>query len=186
MIQQTKFLGIPLRTLENRRTLVVCYYVFLLVFATIPLARHKFMPEVLIIQTLTIGGMFGGIKALGPVKPYSDSQLPVDGDTSPIQQLGLGAAPARVPSPSLDEREQAERDHAHYVAYRILRWSLTVITFFIWFLSSVAPASLVNNGPTLLWVLLVLVLSLPQSVILWTEPEPLPEPGLITLTSASR
>jgi hypothetical protein len=41
-----------------------------------------------------------------------------------------------------------------------------------------APTFLMKNSPNLLWALVVFVLSLPQSVILWTEPEPLPETTL--------
>lgn len=39
--------------------------------------------------------------------------------------------------------------------------------------------------PTLLWGLMIYALSLPQSVILWTEPTPLPE-GRLTLVEAKQ
>jgi hypothetical protein len=43
---------------------------------------------------------------------------------------------------------------------------------------SFAPRFIVNNSPIFLWAITVLVLSLPQSVLLWTEPDPLPEGDL--------
>ena len=40
-----------------------------------------------------------------------------------------------------------------------------------------------HNAATLLWSLVVYVMSLPQSVILWTEPEPMGEGGLMLVGS---
>ena len=75
----------------------------------------------------------------------------------------------------LDERELHERNLAHYKAYRLLRWLICGITMICIYGTAFTPNFLLNNSLTLLWGITILVLSLPQSVILWTEPEPLPE-----------
>jgi hypothetical protein len=128
------------------------------------------------IQTVTLGGFFGGIRSEGVVKPYSE-HTPEPGD-SQIQQLNLNGVFPQQRARLLDERELQARDRAHYIAYRILRWTLCCAGAAIVFGMNFAPTFFLKNSPTLLWALVIFVLSLPQSVILWTEPEPLPDSTL--------
>ncbi len=176
MIQQTTFLGISLRTTAHRRALVLAYYALLLAILGIFLWKQRFIAGGIFIQTLTLGGFFGGIRAGGVIKPYSDS-IP-DPTSSGVQQLNLNGVFPQQRVRLLDERELHARDRAHYIAYRILRWTVCLAGAAIVCGMSFAPGFLMKNSPNLLWALVVFVLSLPQSVILWTEPEPLPDTTL--------
>jgi hypothetical protein len=76
-----------------------------------------------------------------------------------------------------DERELHQRDHAHYLAYQAMGIALIVP----WFLSSlriIHPASFNWNAMSadeiyygLLMAALTLFLTLPQAILLWTEPD---------------
>jgi hypothetical protein len=127
----------------------------------------------LIPQILTFGGLLGGIKIGGPVKPYSGDATR-GADFGRLQTLNLeGRKPfddGTIFTP-LDERERTERDLAHYRAYRILVLSLVIACVVYWISLNWSYAWLSTKGPVLTWILLVYVLSLPQSVLLWTEPE---------------
>jgi hypothetical protein len=172
MIEQTKFLGMPLKTRRQRRSLVVMYY---LVFAAMAGVGVWLGPKSwgdLIIFTLVMGGLLGGIHYEAPVKAYEEIRMPIDmGDGTQVLNLS-GRRLNRLWTP-LDERERMERDHAHYTAYRILRWTLGVVIFGYWLsLTWTRPGAVWDVGkdlPVLAWILLVYVLSLPQAVVLWTE-----------------
>jgi hypothetical protein len=173
MIEQTSFLGMPLRTRRERRLLVIGYYVVLFLFSALGLWKSHGNIVFLLPQVLTFGGMLGGIKIGGPVKPYSEAMIPVGG-ASGIQTLNLEGRKVfddgLYPSP-LDERERSQRNFAHYHAYRILRWTLGRACFLYWLSFDWNAAWISARGPILAWILIVYVLSLPQSVLLWTEPE---------------
>jgi hypothetical protein len=170
VIEQTTFLGMPLRTQKQRRLLVVLYYAVLLGFALLALWKSRSAVQFLLPQTITLGGLLGGIKIGGPVKAYAEPRLPLDMGSG-TQTLNLyGRKPFGSYWSPLDERERMQRDRAHYEAYRILRITLAAsavlyVLGMIW-----ADSWLRLKTPELGWVLLVYVLSLPQSVLLWTEP----------------
>jgi len=171
VIEQTSFLGMPLRTQRQRRIVVVLYYALLLVFAILALWKPRSAVQFLLPQTITLAGLLGGIKFGGPVKAYEKPRLPLDMDSS-VQTLNLeGRKPFGDFWSPLDERERMQRDRAHYEAYRILRITLLAGAV-LYFLGMVWAGSWLRlKTPELGWVLLVYVLSLPQSVLLWTEPE---------------
>lgn len=179
MIQHATFLGIPLRTLAHRRALVVGFYCFIAGLAVLPITHGKPLGGVFLIQTVMLGTIFGGVKAGGPVKSFAETPPP--GECELITTLHLDARPTPTRTWLLDERERIQRDRAHYTAYRLLMLVLALglsVAAIVRGLSGAAPAFLEHNALTLLWLLVVVGLSLPPSVILWTEPEPLPEAGL--------
>jgi hypothetical protein len=176
MIEKVSFLGISLRTRQRRRMLVLAYYAVVLLLIAPCIWKQKVIPGALIIQTMTLGGFFGGIRAEGVIKPYSEDIR--EPGYSGIQELNLNGVRAFAVRPLLDEREVHERDHAHYTAYRILRLSVGIMGFLYVAGMIAAPTFVANNISNLLWIFIVFVLSLPQSVILWTEPEPLADPDL--------
>ena len=171
MIEQTSFLGMPLRTQRQRRLLVILYYAALVLFSALGLWKSQGHISFLIPQVLTFGGLLGGIKIGGPVKAYDDPRFPLDMGST-IQTLDLdGRGWFGADWSPLDERERQQRNFAHYHAYRILRWTLGIACGVYWVSLSWSYAWLSTKGPILAWILLVYVLSLPQSVLLWTEPE---------------
>jgi hypothetical protein len=173
MIQQAKYLGIPLKTLRQRRAFVVGYYVL---FATMAGTGFWLGPKSLGVMIQLAFGMailLGGISYEAPVKAYERLPVPLDQDGPQTLNLS-GRRENRLWTP-LDERERVERDHAHYTAYRILRWSV-VLGAVIYLLSlnwtyAGAKWDLGKQLPVLVWMLVVYVLSLPQAVVLWTEPQ---------------
>ncbi len=176
MVDQTSFLGMPLRTQRQRRLLVVLYYAVLVGFAAIGLWMDKKGWGSLVAQTFTFGGLLGGIRMGGPVKAYDQPDFPLDRDTS-IHTLNIeGRKPFDTSLPEawvpLDERERTQRDMAHYTAYRILRWSFGLFVLVYFVVTLWDAAWLADRTLFLLWLFLLYVLSLPQSVVLWTEPQP--------------
>ena len=175
MVEQTSFLGMPLKTQKQRRLLVVLYYAVLLGFAVAGIWVGKQAWGSLAAQTLIFGGLLGGIRIGGPVKMYTQPHLPLDMDST-VHTLNLaGRKPFDTYSTyswvPLDERERMQRDTAHYTAYRILRWAFGGFVL-AYFLGSVwVPVWLADKTLFLLWLFLLCVLSLPQAVVLWTEPE---------------
>ncbi len=76
-----------------------------------------------------------------------------------------------------DERELNQRDRAHYRAYQELGVALTVP----WFTSRVLvdlgvnPATVNHISSTMILGLLAMFITLPQAILLWTEPDVEPE-----------
>jgi hypothetical protein len=182
MIQKLTFLGISLRTRQRRRMLVLAYYALLLLLIAPCLWKQRMLPGAYVIQTLFLGSFFGGIRSEGVIKPYSENIR--EPGASGIQELNLTGLRSFAVRPLLDEREIHERDHTHYTAYRILRWAMGVIGVLYVAGMIAAPTFLANNIPNFLWIVIIFVLSLPQSVILWTEAEPLPDPELSLATQS--
>jgi hypothetical protein len=178
MIQKFSFLGMSLYSKRRRRGLVVAYYLVIASVMALAFWRERFLGYGFVTQTLMLGGFFGGIRAEGVIKPYSE-QTP-DPAYSGIQELNLSGIRSRSMPKLLDEREIHERNQAHYTAYRLLRWLICGITVICILGTAFRPDFLLKDYLTLLWGITILVLSLPQSVILWTEPDPLPE-GDLTL-----
>ena len=169
MVEQTKFWGMPLRTMRQRRLLVVCYYVLFEAIAAAGIWIGSKSWGSLIQLTLLLGGLLGGISYEAPVKAYEHLPAPVGQDG--LQTLNLSGRKENhmYGWTPLDERERTERNQAHYTAYRILRWTLGLAAVaYIASLKWTYPG-LGKELPVLVWMLVVYVLSLPQSVVLWTE-----------------
>jgi hypothetical protein len=116
--------------------------------------------------TIALGGLLGGLRQGGPVKPYGKVPQPEG-----VQTLNLAGRRPFEESTPLDERELGRRDHAHFTAYRILYVTLAfaAAAYLVCLLN--APQLTERATPPLLWSFFVYVLSLPQSVLLWTEPD---------------
>ena len=85
-----------------------------------------------------------------------------------------------------DERETHRRDHAHYVAYRMLLYCFLAV-FFCYFVAIPIARSFLGSNASVLFLrvvlsgslrqhflfiaILFLFGSLPQAVLLWTEPD---------------
>lgn len=174
MIERTKFLGMPLKTQLQRRLLVVLYYAALLAIFALMLRKPHWGIFSMLPQLVVFGGLLGGIKVGGPVKLYSEAPTGVLVDPQ-LTQLNLAQRPQRHTEwTHLDERETAQRDRAHYLAYRLLLLLLVVVSLVGFVLAGWEPTVFAAlSGERLgcvVWTVIVVALSLPQSVLLWTEP----------------
>ncbi len=173
---------------DRRRALVVSIYAALAVLmATLWFTSRWHGTGVyvfwaaMIACRLFLGGYYSG----GLVKPFN-GKAPRRADMPP----SLLALKLRVYRPILaadepkyrsDERELDQRDRAHYAAYQAIGAAICVP----WLLSSlriVRPGLLDGTGMSpdemyfgLLLVVLTLFLTLPQAILLWTEPDMEPE-----------
>ena len=161
MLRTPLILGVSMVRRENRRLLVAITYATLLVLV---LALNAFRAWnqgmnvstwLLLAVVLVSRGVFGSL-----VKP---TLLMRQWD----ETISLGLAPMRHRGEDeLDERELAVRNAAYFQAYRVL----ALYSFlFVPFLLSGAIGSRVL--PLIAMPLLVLALTLPQAVVLWTEPD---------------
>ncbi len=167
-------LGLSIATRRQRRRIVIAFYAIVLLWTAVPLIKGRLIPVYMLMQVFNLAGIFGGIRQ-GPIKNFEGpTRDPMNPSASSIQTLDLsGRMGRRYPSEQLDERERLERDHAHYSAYRLLRWSLGIAAAIYWLLITATPIQpwLLHSAPTLLWTLVLYIFTLPQAVILWTEPD---------------
>jgi hypothetical protein len=127
---------------------------------------------------LFLGGYYRG----GLVKPfYNKIPREISPDTVPsLLALGLrvyNPLPQDDRSFLNDERELKERDHAHYLAYSILSVGIILAWFCAYtrmrnlFFLRGAGMALDQIQCGLLLALVLLVFTLPQAILLWTEPD---------------
>ncbi len=175
MISNENWLGIRLETQRQRRMLVCGYYSFMMLLEVVIAWRifvgHRaYFPGSLLALLSVCFGLLGGIRAGGPVKPYSDRyDHPSTRDQAPItlfiQRRSGGEAEER------DERDLLVRDRAHYQAYTVLRVSSLVLA--LGFLLQIGHFNLPGLSSYLLltgFPFFVLLMTLPQAIILWSEP----------------
>lgn len=177
---------------RNRRTLVLLIYasMALIMIGFWFVDRWRTTGTYMIFVTIAVNRLLlGGYNFGGLVKPFSEKVHRAAEQPPPFLLLGL-----RVYRPQPgdseyqnDERELQQRDHAHYVAYSALVGALVLI----WFASAfarIAPkllgaVPLMPSAPNLAIDLIygitlatiVTSVTLPQSILLWTEPN-MPEP----------
>lgn len=168
MLRTPEILRMSMATQKNRRLLVVTTYSTLLICVAIililpPLGgrnRSMWLLSLPLVYNVVSYAVFGKL-----VEPTA-LPTPRGGEMT-----GLGLAPRRRNVDEPDERDVAIRNGAHYQAFR----AAAVYCFALWVL---IPLLWSLKGPTvILWVLLLLMplftmlLTLPQAIILWTQPD---------------
>lgn len=181
-------LFIPVETLRSRRTLVVGYYLFFVAFGVFLLwLRGPAKYDRLLPLTFYLATMLGGLTFSGPVRLFSEWQRRFkDGSAWGID--------ANLPHPflkgrplidvdrihqrdRLDEHDLAVRDRAHYLAYSAFRWPAILAALFGGiFLFDATPEQLAHVLLMASVPVAALFFSLPQAIILWTEPDLEPDP----------
>ena len=154
------------RQRTRRRWVVTFWCVMTMLFCVSLLSVFRRGPEAmlavqLVLYAYTMSVVMGGVSAGGFVKSFRGKQ--------PLLVL---AAPGQTQaSLHLDERETRLRDRAHYTAYAVARW-LALALFSIYAALLVFHAGVANKiAPSFFFLLTWTVWSLPQSIILWTEPD---------------
>lgn len=165
MIKKTVYLGIPLARRRNRRWLVVGYWVVVLAF----LASLNSNPAM---KTLLLG-RFPSHGWVGPVATLLSSVFfgyltACLGGVSERGMLSEWDGP-------LDERDIRLRNAAHFEAYRIFRMIIFPFALILAVLFGTVWSRYQKLAAPLLLLLWCLVFSLPQSLILWHEPDVAPD-----------
>ena len=183
-------LFIPAETQRSRRVIVIAYYLVFIAFAIWLLwLRGAGRYASLLPLTWFWASMLGGLSFTGPVRLFSPWQRKfADGSAWGIDpgrpHPYLKDRPLLHPIGCLDEHDIAIRDRAHYLAYSTLRWPAIGAALF-------APLFLMHSSSEQVAHILFLIsvpvaalfFSLPQAIILWTEPDVEPEVGEVPATT---
>jgi hypothetical protein len=123
--------------------------------------------------------VFGGLTTRGLVQPFSPDLRPIwfkddPPPSSAIDRWFWRRSPSRKDLQT-DERDERRRDRAHYLAYRVL----ACLTMTIWLLFATVREGpiLETSGLPFNFALLaalavaMLAMTLPQAILLWTEPD---------------
>ena len=166
----------------NRRTLVVLIYAGLaaLMAGLWRLDGWHVTGVYLWFATILVNRLFlGGYGFGGLVKPFSGKAPKRSDAPPPLLMLALRVyqLPPEESEFRSDERELRQRDHAHYQAYQAITAALAVIWLLAdWklnakrLLASVPmPADVMLYG--LVLAAIVVAITLPQAILLWTEPD---------------
>lgn len=168
MLRTPAILGFSMVSQSNRRLLVgTIYATFLALMATVIIILPPGRQQNAVWMCLVLAYNVVSRAVFG--KLVKDTVLP---EIYGGELTSLGLAPRRRRGEDQpDEREVAVRNGAYFEAYRVL----AVYSVAVWLLS---PSFLLLSGATAVRVLLVLTmpllamaLTLPQAVVLWTEPD---------------
>lgn len=186
-MRKTTVLGINMEQQANRRRLVITVYAILaaLIAAGWFLDRLKVSGYYIYFAALFANyKILGGYGAEGLVKPFTGKgprNQPMPSNLTELQLFAAGNLTAGFPDDYRnDERDLQRRDRVHYQAYQWICGLLAIL----WLLSTweVHPPHFVPAGllPILMYLLvlpaILLAITLPQAMLLWTEPDFIAEP----------
>jgi len=185
MIEKRIFPGISLARRKTRRRLVVGYWAFvlLLVGCASPIVfKHPtvFGVRAWVCINLIVGltGFLGGNDRGGAVRAFQgrtagERRTPPDYSFMTVEDVAakIVAKEQAEKECRLDERDTNLRNAAHFKAYVFMRKSAFFVIFALIALGIPRLSRLEFLREPLLWLLLVVFLSLPQTLILWTEPD---------------
>ena len=183
MKQQRRFLFfIPIETRHSRRAVVIGYYLVFVAYGVFlvwfrgPAKYDRLLP-----LTFYWAALFGGLSIDGPVRVFSQWQRNIKNGSAygidPGRLHRFAPGPPRPSQSAYDERDIAARDRAHYLAYSILRWPAIVAALFGGvFLFDAKPEQLAHVLLIASVPVAALFFSLPQAILLWTEPDLDPDP----------
>jgi hypothetical protein len=187
MITTNRMLGISVARRNTRRVIVVLYWSFLVVFSWgfMHHHAHQGFDNLLTFNDLLLAALLpallGGVRAGGPVKPFrgvhwipwatdwNDYSFKSFYEIPDTKSLLRRASTSDVYTP-LDERETRLRDRVHFLAYTLARWlALLILAVYLLF-AAIDQAWIARLGPMIVFMLTLTLWSLPQTMILWTEP----------------
>jgi membrane protein YdbS with pleckstrin-like domain len=175
MLNRAKILGISMAPQKNRRLLMMIMYAVLLAFAAaiiVPSWAARVPASDVLLFSITV---------------YILIQIRVLPKLLKVEEFGSrsgamivhGMKPGSPEMEEIDEREMAVRNLAHLQAFRIIHlYSVfIVVVLFVW--HEVSPSSIFRFAAIALLLLALQTFTLPQAIILWTEPD-VPEEARIS------
>jgi hypothetical protein len=177
MISETRTTwGVSINRRSTRRWIVAGYWLMTAFFAFAMLMhsiRHhgSFASMSLVYALFWLPAFLGGVRAGGAVKPFRKAHFPMEElrNSGMISLFERGGQKAL--SDGLDEREMRLRDRVHFVSYTVTRWLALAFFGLYALISAQHPEWLQTTGPVFLFVLVLVMWGLPQSIILWNEPD---------------
>jgi hypothetical protein len=181
MIAKESYLGISLATRRNRRMLVVGYWLIVALAATVAPGWFRYIGNLatrsvpgLIFAICTGAGVgwlltaLGGMGGKGPVSNFE----PPETSWTQLWRVARGWRGRKGPSEltALDERDIRLCNAAHYEAYKAVRLIALVVPILIILFGTILRRHLWLASSAIL-VLVLVVFNLPQSLILWWEPD---------------
>jgi hypothetical protein len=160
--------GISMASKTSRRWLVLCCYAVLLTLTVLVFSSISFAARYVLMIVMTSTAM--AIQFVIFYKLAKDTVLPLQVDFRPI---GLGLSRNLPPNPTkLDERQVAVRNEAYYKAYRIFAAYSLLMPIILTILTNPLNKNLLGIYMVSTFFT---IYTLPQAVILWTEPDIPPE-----------
>ena len=156
--------GISMASQTSRRWLVLCCYAVLLALILLVFSSISFAARYVLTMFMTFAA--SSIQFVIFYKLAKDTVLPLKEDYKPI---GLGLLRNVRPYISkLDERQVAVRNAAYHKAYRIVAAYLLLMPIILIVLTTPLNKNLLG-----IYILSTFfaIYTLPQAVILWTEPD---------------
>lgn len=184
-MRTTKVLGLSLETRSARRRLVVAVYAILaaLIAGAWFIDQFHTSAKYVYFAAFFVGYfIFGGTGPYGLIKPFTGKGPRNRPMPSSLVELQLALTGALQPEDSQfrnDERELHLRDRAHYRAYQVVFvlfapiWLIT-----LWTPRIISPSLEIHLVLLLATAAILAAITLPQALILWTEPDMDPEPAL--------
>ena len=185
MIRKGTYLGLPLAGRKNRRMLVLGYWMIVAFAAVVAATWFRYeeslpvRPHLNDIGTILAGlcsGLcfgwlltaLGGLNSRGPVSSFE----PPPSRISELWRVARGwHGRKRLGEESaLDERDIRLCNAAHYEAYKVVRGVALLLPVLI-VLFGTAFRKTLWLAPPIGLVLLLVVFNLPQTLILWNEPD---------------
>jgi hypothetical protein len=148
-MQRTELLGVSMTHRSQRRVLVVSVYLFLVLIAAVGLIFIRNPRSSLVIVFFLVLGIRNWV--FGALVP---------------QDTFVAANPMGHTEP-----EPEVRDRAHFIAFRIAAIYSMLLWLVIILLNDIGQAIPVILAATLVFPLIVMAVTLPQAVVLWTEPD---------------
>jgi hypothetical protein len=190
-MKSTSILGISMTRRSRRRMLVAVVYLLLAAFVVFGVVlRHNN-------NLLRPGDFLGGFNLLFVILFTGVSRVifgqMVDQTTFPVPpQEGPGSGLpvslleyARKPASAPDERDLAVRNRAYFLAFRIIAAYSALLWLVYVALNSWTTQVSVNLAALLLFPLIVMAITLPQAILLWSEPDlPAPDEELRPATAS--
>jgi hypothetical protein len=179
---------------SHRRVLVLCIYATLLLLICALVWLSQISPAwriggvyIVFFALLLNRFLLGGYARGGLIRSFTN-QEPRPATPPPYIPLGLYLRLSNISDRDWqnDERELQLRDHAHYQAYQAIAvllavlwlvsgWSASTSSMLAWLHVPIQAAL-----STLALSAVLLAITLPQAILLWTEPD-MPEPDMTDL-----
>jgi hypothetical protein len=139
--------GINMAPQNRRRFLVGAVYALLFaVWAFVVADPNRNGIVLLLMATIINAAILGGYGRRGLVKPFISHPLVCPGDN--------------------DERDRARRDRMHFLVYRFV-----IVLFILGYVLGVKPFHQGGVGRALMLLGMFLAPTLPQALLLWSEPD---------------